>query len=58
MAVDEKLLELLICPNCKGDVEYREKDSVIACVGECRYEYPVIDDIPHMLIDEAKKPSE
>lgn len=56
MPVQEELLKLLICPNCRGEVEYREMDEVIACVGECRYEYPVVDDIPHMLIDEAKKP--
>lgn len=56
MAVDQRLLELLICPNCKGAVEYRDGDQVIACVGQCKYEYPVIDDIPHMLVDEAKKP--
>lgn len=56
MAVDEELLKLLICPNCHGEVVYREEDDIIACVGECKYEYPVVDDIPHMLIDEAKKP--
>ncbi|MGH9199216.1 MAG: Trm112 family protein, partial [Acidimicrobiia bacterium] len=46
MAVDAELLKLLICPNCHGEVVYREKESVIACVGECKYEYPVVDDIP------------
>lgn len=56
MALDEKLVEILRCPNCKGPIEYREQDQLIVCVGECRYEYPVVDDIPHMLIDEAKKP--
>jgi uncharacterized protein YbaR (Trm112 family) len=55
--VQKELLELLICPNCRGDVEYREEDSVIACVGTCRFEYPVVNDIPHMLVEEAKKPS-
>jgi uncharacterized protein YbaR (Trm112 family) len=29
---------------------------VIACIGSCKYEYPVVDGIPHMLIDEARKP--
>ncbi|MCA1838900.1 MAG: Trm112 family protein [Actinomycetota bacterium] len=56
MAVDEKLIEILVCPNCKGPIDYREQEQTIACVGECKYEYPVIDDIPHMLVDEAKKP--
>ena len=56
MAVDEKLLEILACPNCRGDVEYLPAESVIACRGECGYRYPVRDDIPVMLIDEAEKP--
>ncbi|MGH2767488.1 MAG: Trm112 family protein [Actinomycetota bacterium] len=54
--IDEELLKILICPNCHGDVEYREEERVIACVGECAYLYPVVDGIPHMLIDEARKP--
>ncbi len=56
MAVDQKLLEILACPNCHGDVEYIEAESVIVCRGECGYRYPVRDDIPVMLIDEAEKP--
>lgn len=56
MALDAKLLEILACPNCRGDVEYRESEQFIECVGECRYRYPVRDDIPVMLIDEAIKP--
>jgi uncharacterized protein YbaR (Trm112 family) len=56
MAVDAELLEILICPNCRGKVEYRETDQKIYCLGECRYVYPVRDDIPIMLIDEAEKP--
>ncbi len=56
MPVDKELLEILACPNCHGDVEYREAEDVIECVGECRYRYPVRDDIPVMLIDEATKP--
>ena len=56
MAVDETLLEILICPNCRGDVEYLEPEQVIVCRGECKYRYPVRDDIPVMLIDEAEKP--
>lgn len=56
MALDKELLEILACPNCRGNVEYREADSLIVCVGECGYQYPVRDDIPVMLIDEAIKP--
>ena len=57
MALDEKLLEILACPNCHGDVEYLPGESVIVCRGTCGLRYPVRDDIPVMLIDEAEKPS-
>ncbi|MGH2662248.1 MAG: Trm112 family protein [Actinomycetota bacterium] len=57
MAVDKELLDILACPNCRGDVEYREEEGFIECVGRCRYKYPVRDDIPVMLIDEAVKPN-
>ncbi len=57
MAVDQELLEILICPNCRGPVEYREAEQKIYCMGKCHYVYPVRDDIPIMLIDEAEKPS-
>jgi uncharacterized protein len=56
MALDEKLLEILACPNCHGEVEYKEAEQVIECRGKCRYRYPVRDDIPVMLIEEAEKP--
>jgi uncharacterized protein len=56
MAVPDKLLEILVCPNCHGDVEYVPAEDVIVCRGECGYRYPVRDDIPVMLIDEAEKP--
>lgn len=56
MAVDEELLEILVCPNCRGEVEYREQEELIVCRGECGYRYPVRDDIPVMLIEEAEKP--
>jgi uncharacterized protein YbaR (Trm112 family) len=56
MAVDQKLLDILACPNCHGNVEYLPDENVIVCRGECGYRYPVRDDIPVMLIDEAEKP--
>jgi uncharacterized protein len=56
MALDAKLLEILACPNCHGEVEYKEAEEVIECRGECHYRYPVRDDIPVMLIEEAEKP--
>ena len=56
MTLDDRLLEILICPNCHGRVEYLQDDDLIVCRGECKYRYPVRDDIPVMLIDEAEKP--
>jgi uncharacterized protein YbaR (Trm112 family) len=55
MALDEKLLEILACPNCRGEVDYKEAEQVIEC-RNCHYRYPVRDDIPVMLIEEAEKP--
>jgi len=53
MSLSPQLLEILVCPKCKGDLEYREKESVLVCHA-CHLSYPVRDDIPVMLIDEAK----
>lgn len=54
--VDEELIALLVCPNCLGPIEYRKEQQAISCVGDCRYRYPVVNGIPHMLVDEATKP--
>lgn len=56
MSLDPRLLDILACPNCRGDVEYLQDQQVIVCRGECGYRYPVRDGIPVMLIDEAEKP--
>ena len=52
MSLDEKLLEILVCPKCKGELEYREAESSLVC-RRCMLRYPVRDDIPIMLLDEA-----
>lgn len=57
MALDQRLLEILACPNCRGDVELLDGEQVIVCRGECGLRYPVRDGIPVMLVDEAEKPS-
>lgn len=57
MPVDRKLLEMLVCPKCKGKiVEAKTQDGGdgLRC-DACKLVYPVKDDIPHMLIDEAIK---
>lgn len=56
MAVDKELLDILICPSCRGEIEYREAEQVIVCT-QCGLRYPVRDDIPVMLIEEAERPA-
>lgn len=52
MTLHQDLLAILVCPKCKGDLEYRPTEAVLVCPA-CRLRYPVRDDIPIMLIDEA-----
>jgi len=52
MPVPKELIDILACPKCKGDLEYREKEDVFIC-HRCSLVYEVKDDIPIMLIDEA-----
>ena len=52
--LDKKLLEILCCPKCKGDLVYDEENQKLICK-LCYLIYPVKDDIPFMLIDEAKE---
>ncbi len=58
MPVDKELLEILACPNCRGDLEYREGDDLLVCRGRCGYRYPIREGIPVLLIDEAEKPGD
>jgi uncharacterized protein YbaR (Trm112 family) len=52
MSVSPQLLRILVCPKCKGALEHRDAEQVLVCPA-CRLRYPVRDDIPIMLIDEA-----
>ncbi len=52
MAISQELLEILACPKCKGDLTLAEKGDGLIC-NACRLVYPIKDDIPIMLIDEA-----
>lgn len=54
MSLSPQLLEILVCPKCKGPLEYKEPESVLVCYA-CRLSFPVRDDIPVMLIDEATR---
>ena len=56
MTLDPELLEILVCPNDRGEIDVLEQERVIVC-RQCGYRYPIRDGIPVMLIDEAEKPS-
>lgn len=51
--LDQRLLEILACPACKGPLEYRTEPSEVLVCHACRLVYRVEEDIPIMLIDEA-----
>ena len=55
MNLDPSLLEILACPNCRADLRADDAASELVCTG-CGYAYPVRDDIPVLLVDEARKP--
>ncbi|MBV8827859.1 MAG: Trm112 family protein [Acidobacteriaceae bacterium] len=52
MPISKELLEILVCPVCKAELVLKEDGSGLKCV-ECHRVYPVRDDIPIMLIDQA-----
>ena len=54
MAISPELLEILRCPKCKSKVEIKPDQSGLKCVNpECSLVYPIRDEIPVMLVDEA-----
>ena len=52
MPVDPRLLEILACPLCKTEVTITPDGAGLFC-SSCRRRYPIIDDIPIMLVEEA-----
>ena len=52
MAISQELLDILACPKCKGDIHLNDKQDGLVC-DACRLMYPIKEDIPVMLIDEA-----
>jgi uncharacterized protein YbaR (Trm112 family) len=52
--LDDRLLEILACPKCKGELEYRTDPAEELRCNACRLIYEVRNDIPIMLIDEAR----
>ena len=54
MPLTPQLLEILVCPACKGDLQYETNPEALSCA-RCRLRYRVQNDIPNMLVDEAEK---
>lgn len=52
--MDRKLLEILVCPVCKGDLIYKKEQLELICKAD-RLAYPIRDDIPVMLESEARR---
>ena len=53
MALKQELLDILACPKCKGDIHLNDMGDGLIC-DACKLIYEIRDDIPVMLIDEAK----
>ena len=57
MTLDPELLAIIVCPACRADLDLVETDGTpeLVCQG-CGLAYPIRDDIPVLLVDEARKP--
>ena len=53
LSVDKRLLDILVCPICKGGLVYRKEAGELVCRAD-RLAFPIRDDIPVMLEDEAR----
>jgi uncharacterized protein YbaR (Trm112 family) len=53
MALNKELLDILVCPKCKGEIRLTDREDGLIC-DTCRLIYPIRDEIPIMLIDEAQ----
>jgi uncharacterized protein YbaR (Trm112 family) len=54
MALSKELIDILACPQCKGEIELLPDGSGLLC-RLCRLKYPIREEIPNMLIEEAEK---
>jgi len=54
MGIDKELLDILACPQCKGDIHLNDSEDGLVCE-KCKLLYEIKDDIPIMLPEEAKK---
>jgi uncharacterized protein YbaR (Trm112 family) len=52
--IKKELLDILVCPKCKGSLRLDKEKDLLIC-NECKLAYPIKDDIPVMLIEEAEE---
>ncbi len=52
--MDKKLLDILVCPVCKGPLTFKKSGQELPCYG-CRLAFPIRDEVPVMLEDEARQ---
>ena len=52
--IKKELLDILCCPKCKGDLEYKSEQNKLICKN-CKQQYDVKDDIPIMLVEQEPK---
>jgi uncharacterized protein YbaR (Trm112 family) len=63
LGLDPKLLEIIVCPQCHGELSpveitsFEGADGELVCQGSCGNAYPVRDGIPVLLVDEARRPA-
>jgi len=57
MALSKEFVDILACPQCKGEIKLLPDGFGLIC-RPCRLKYPILDDIPVMLVDEAESFSE
>jgi uncharacterized protein YbaR (Trm112 family) len=57
MNLDPTLLEIIVCPDCHGGLAVDDDASELVCT-KCGLAYPVRDDIPVLLVDEARRPGQ
>lgn len=52
--MDKKQLEMMVCPQCNGKLDYHKQSSELVCEA-CQLAFPINDGIPVMLVEEARK---
>ena len=53
MSINPELLAILVCPRCRGGLVYDETAASLTCV-PCGLRYPITDDVPVLIVEEAK----